>query len=83
MRRRLFNPARTFVALRELPGSPGFEVSGIVVRSLPVLRFRGSGGAVGALTTQTDDILGPGAPNILSSLRDYSDRRFAYLEAQE
>ena len=44
--------------------------------------FRPKGGAVGALTTNTDDALGRGETDVLRSARNYSEIRFGYLDLQ-
>ena len=66
----VFAVRRGFVRLR------GPEVSGFDVWPLLIFRLRGSGGAVGALTTHIDGVLDCGARDVLLKVREHAGRRF-------
>ena len=45
--------------------------------------FRAHGGAIGALTTHIDNILGSGEQDMLHLAQKDAERRFGYLEVQQ
>ena len=77
-------PARKYLlGAEELLAAVGlrFEVSSFDPR--PYFVFRKSGGAVGAITRQIDDISDCGGPHLLLQARYFLENRFGKLEVQE